>query len=405
MIDLDDLVDAALRQPPLQAPSVAQLRKRADQRRQRRRTARLALTLVPVLILAAAAFGLTAQQERRLFVASDGADTMPLMPERVVVVPDLVGSKSEDALQELGELGLAPLVIDVAEAVGSPDTVLSVNPPAGSEVPASAVVTITISFPADEGGPLDYATTERQLPVWPHALVSDPPSTTSAYGLRACDGGSATRRTALISDAGPEHAYYGTLCPFIVLADSREFSTSTCSTVTSGVHYARCQRRTDQARSEGPGTANLTSAADQQQELASVLPKATSSDEPQIFGTNISAAKGPSDEFDHRDDAVTIAVVEGSAEWMTCYRMEFASATATGCLDQRLLASGLAYGAFQNGLGTIEFVGIVPDDVATVSVADTQVPVANNIWRYTSPASGESVAIQVRTSTGQVVQL
>jgi hypothetical protein len=53
------------------------------------------------------------------------------------------------------------------------------------------------------------------------------------------------------------------------------------------------------------------------------------------------------------------------------------------------VSTGLAYGAFRDGDGPVEIVGIVPDDVETVEIAGTVIRVTNNVWHYTGHASDD----------------
>ncbi|HEY7629045.1 MAG TPA: hypothetical protein VH761_18390, partial [Ilumatobacteraceae bacterium] len=60
---------------------------------------------------------------------------------------------------------------------------------------------------------------------------------------------------------------------------------------------------------------------------------------------------------------------------------------------------GLAYGAFQDGAGPIEVIGIVPDDVATVKIAGHTIDVTNNVWHYTA-SPGDDLRFTVSSTDG-----
>lgn len=66
-----------------------------------------------------------------------------------------------------------------------------------------------------------------------------------------------------------------------------------------------------------------------------------------------------------------------------------------------LQATGLAYGAFQDGDGSIELVGIVPDDVISVKIDGTTITPENNIWHHTATAGGTALRITVQSTDGR----
>jgi hypothetical protein len=72
-------------------------------------------------------------------------------------------------------------------------------------------------------------------------------------------------------------------------------------------------------------------------------------------------------------------------------------ATAAGCVGHSLLATGLAYGAFQSGDGPIEIVGIVPDEVTAIEIDGITVKPTNNVWHYTA-TEGVALKITVRSA-------
>ena len=83
-----------------------------------------------------------------------------------------------------------------------------------------------------------------------------------------------------------------------------------------------------------------------------------------------------------------------------CFEIELSGATATGCVGRGLLATGLAYGAFQDGDGPIELVGIVPDEVTAIEIDGEVITPTNNVWHYTATSSGP-LTITVRSADGR----
>ena len=276
-------------------------------------------------------------------------------------------------------------------------------------VPTTDANGIPVTNPPDPDGdepygPLDYATTDRALPQWPDATASETAPTTTGYGMHRCDSGYGTKVLRVDPVSGPSHAYSGTLCVFVDLAVPRIGAITMCATTTEGVNYARCQRRTDQTETAGAGAAVTVRATAEQQTAMAAFPTATAWDGFDEFTFDLGAAINAEGAVDFRDDnaAVTITtstIVDGVDTPGVCFVIAVSGATAHGCAGHDLIATGLAYGAFQDGDGLIEIVGIVPDEVATITIGDTTLTPINNVWRHTMRA-GNALTITAEFTDG-----
>lgn len=65
-----------------------------------------------------------------------------------------------------------------------------------------------------------------------------------------------------------------------------------------------------------------------------------------------------------------------------------------------VLATGLAYGAFQDGDGPIELVGIVPDEVTATEIDGQIIMPRNNVSHHTATSSAP-LTITVRSADGR----
>lgn len=287
----------------------------------------------------------------------------------------------------------------------------SMAPPATvpGSIPGS---TTTLAVAAQQGiphGPLDYAATERALPMWPTVNRSDPPATTWGYGMQLCDGGYGTKILRVDPPSGPSHAYSGTLCVFIDLAEARVDAVTTCATSTDRFNYARCQRRTNQTDTTGAGTSQQGVADADNVAAMQAFPSATAWDQPELFDATVSAASTSDPSPTYRDGSLTVTldpvsdrnIVDATVEQPgVCFEIQIPGATAKGCVGHSLLATGLAYGAFQDGDGPIEIVGIVPDEVTAVEVDGQIIAPTNNVWHYTA-TPGAPLTITVRAADGR----
>ena len=246
---------------------------------------------------------------------------------------------------------------------------------------------------------LDYATTETWLPRWPAVFASEPPATTSAYGMNLCDDGYGTRVMRVDSAKGPAHAYSGTLCVFIELAQPRVDATTSCATTTidktDARTYARCQRRTVLTDTDGAGSAipSVASSAAQTQMASFPGPTAWNQDKP--FGSHVTGAVEGSS-LDYGSVSVGLSMQSNRV----CVTIGLSDANATGCVGEATLATGLAYGAFQNGDGPIEVVGVVPDDVTAVEIGGTVVIPKSNVWHFSALPS-DPLTITVHAADGR----
>lgn len=254
-------------------------------------------------------------------------------------------------------------------------------------------------------GPLDYATTEHPLLLWPNGTASDPPATTSGYGMRVCDSGWGTKILGVDPAIGPAHTYSGTLCLFINLTTPRSDAVTTCAASTDQFNYARCQRRTDQTASAGAGTAAPTVGTPEQRDELAAFPTATSSDQARPFSVEMTAATEQQSTFTFSDSSIAVTLTHAQkADGVdlpgVCFLIDLPGATADGCTGHDLLATGLAYGAFKDGDGPIEIVGIVPDEVTEIEIDGTTVTPDNNVWHYTA-TTGTALRITARSADGR----
>lgn len=248
---------------------------------------------------------------------------------------------------------------------------------------------------------LDYTTTNSPLPLWPQIAASVPAATTVGYGLRLCDDGFGTKVMRVDPTQGPGHAYSGTLCVNIQLDQPRLDATTSCATSTqassdgnNGYTYARCQRRTTPSEPDGTGTSAPTTASGSAQAQMAAFPGPTRHDQDEPFGTRVTgAASGAAANFE------TVSVTLSTNADRVCASITLPGAIANACISGVLLSTGLAYGAFQNGDGLIEVVGIVPDEVTSIEINGTAVTPTSNVWHYTA-TSGKPLTITVRSASG-----
>lgn len=100
-------------------------------------------------------------------------------------------------------------------------------------------------------------------------------------------------------------------------------------------------------------------------------------------------------------DTATGAGVDSTVDQPgVCFEIDLPGAHATGCVGRGLLATGLAYGAFQDGDGPIELVGIVPDEVTAIEIDGQIITPTNNVWHHTSTSTGP-LTISVTAADGR----
>lgn len=252
---------------------------------------------------------------------------------------------------------------------------------------------------------LDFATTDRPLPHFPTVSASDPPATTTGYGMNLCDSGPSTRVMRVESAAAPSHAYSGTLCVFVDLKSARPEATTSCATRSEGDTYARCQRRTDTSHEADlrGGSASVT-RIERETTLAS-FPTATASNQFETFDAGLSFTTNPGRPIVFANGAITVTLASATTQPNVdqpgaCFEIDIPSGVARGCVGRSLLATGLAYGAFQEGDGPVELIGIVPDSVTTIEIDGVTVTPIDNVWHYTL-AAAEPATITVRAADGR----
>jgi len=244
--------------------------------------------------------------------------------------------------------------------------------------------------------------------MWPLANVSDPPATTTGYGIAMCDSGYGTKILRVDPASGPSHAYSGTLCVFIDLAEPRVDAVTSCATSTERLNYARCQRRTDLTDTAGAGTSQRVVADAEDAATMQAFPSATTWDQAELFDATVSAASTQNSSPAFSDGAVTVTLDTATGAGVDstvdqpggCFEIDLPGAHATGCVGRGLLATGLAYGAFQDGNGPIELVGIVPDEVTAIEIDGQIITPTNNVWHHTTTATGP-LTITVRAADGR----
>jgi hypothetical protein len=247
--------------------------------------------------------------------------------------------------------------------------------------------------------PRTFSTTEHQMTAWPVAASSRPYTSNAGYGMTLCSGGTWTKFAVIATRTRWEHSYQGTLCTFTTLGHPIGDTIASCASMSVGPNYAQCKLLADPEQ-EAPTLGDIAEpATDVQPEDAAVLPP-TPSDLPQIFSDKISAVSLlGSDQYS--DDTVSVTLSEDLDPQVACFRIELDDVVSEGCLGSILLATGLAYGAFERGDGPIDVVGIVPDDVVSVEIGGQFIAVRSNVWHYTGQP-GEDLTFTVRSSDGSV---
>lgn len=275
-------------------------------------------------------------------------------------------------------------------------TLTTTRTPDSTSEPLSTLPTATVDgqFPYTD---LDYATTDSWLPKWPEVNASQPAATTFGYGLNLCDDGYGTKVMRVEPTEGRPHAYSGTMCVYIELAQPRVQATTSCATSTADTvnarTYARCQRRTVLTDTAGAGTAVPATASDAAQAQLAAFPGPTRTNQPKPFAAQVTSATGATVNFG------TVSVNLSTKSGQVCAAINLPGATANGCVSETLLSTGLAYGAFQDGDGPIELVGIVPNDITSVQVGDTVLTPTSNVWHYTA-TPGKPITITVQSASG-----
>lgn len=226
--------------------------------------------------------------------------------------------------------------------------------------------------------------------------------------MALCDSGYGTKILRVDPASGPSHAYSGTLCVFIELAAPRIDAVTSCATSTERFNYARCQRRTDLTDTAGAGTSQRVVADAENTTTMQAFPSATTWDQAEPFVATVSAATTQDPLPALSDGVATVNLETATGDNVdstvdqpgVCFEIELPGTHATGCVGRGLLAAGLAYGAFQDGDGPIELIGIVPDEVTAIEIDGQTITPTNNVWHH-SATSNDQLTITVRSADGR----
>lgn len=364
--ELDAVIERALAAPPVGRRPVAWLAERSRRRRQRRRLAGAILAVAVVAGFVVSASALADRRQRDSIVVAAGPSTTVPFSSTVPV----------------DSSATAPAAVPPDDGTSN-GTVVAAPDPA-------------------ERGPLDFATTEAPLPRWPATSASHPPAATTGVGLDTCASGPHTRWLSVDGPTGQAFSFHGTFCPFVTLTTPVDDAVTSCAALTGGTDYARCQRilQAKPGAPKGPGSAVASAVSPSQATGHTKMAVVADADVAPVFGGSVSAAapagEGPLAATDNRP------VQLGDRGGTNCYQIVLPEATVDGCLDQLLLESGLAYGVFTDDAGSVEVIGIVPDDVATVQIDGATLPVVANVWRYQAPP-GVDLNFVVRSADGSRV--
>jgi hypothetical protein len=301
------------------------------------------------------------------------------------VVAGLIGVVSRDTDDDNA-------LLDSASSTGS------------ATAPTSTFVSSDTIGPIDDGSlyqPTTYYPTASPMPIWPEVATSGgTPIGHSDYGLALCSVGSWTKYASLASTTRMEELYEGTLCTFTTFNHPISETVASCSSMSEGINYARCQERFDTTSDPPSGQPDGTGPVSVERSDGVGLLPATAALEPQIFGDGLSVLanrSGPA----YADDAVSIVLRPGDSPEQTCFEIQRDVGTSAGCVDSLLLKTGLAYGAFQSQGGPIDIVGIVPDDVGSVEIGGEVRPITNNVWHYRGQA-GQDLSFTVRSIDSKI---
>jgi hypothetical protein len=144
--------------------------------------------------------------------------------------------------------------------------------------------------------------------------------------------------------------------------------------------------------SNGAGTGRLENYAS----VSTLLPAVDGTELP-IFAPAVSAMPTTS-------GIRSAPVVSGTGQSVTfqagatsdqiCFTIELAMGPSDGCVQRAVVQTGVLYNAFQQHGGPIEIIGIVPDEVASVSINGTTIEVHSNVWFYTG-SQGDDLSFTV----------
>ena len=279
---------------------------------------------------------------------------------------------------------LQQLALDIA---GQPE---AATPPTSTVV----VTTTSAELAADDDG--TYYSTISPMLVWPQLAKSGDGTSTDGYGMTLCSAGSWTKFTSVVSVDRERQTYQGTLCTFTNFNQRLAPAIASCSSMSAGTNYARCEQQPGSTGGSPPTESVAGSLFDNDVlshanvELLPVTPP----DALQIFGDQLSAAVPSSQAATFSDGSIQVLLSTGKSPGETCFILRSSYWSSNGCLDTTLLSTGLAYAAFVDGDGPIEIVGIVPDEVTTVEFAGKTITVKSNVWNY-SAQPGDDLSFTV----------
>ena len=134
--------------------------------------------------------------------------------------------------------------------------------------------------------------------------------------------------------------------------------------------------------------------------LSTIMP-ATSGNEAPIFSSSVSAAQSAkAGSIALADGVVKVSLSRTPDKPEICFEIAIGDGTSTGCADDSLIRTGLAYSATQDHDGPIHVVGIVPDEIDAVLIDGKTIKVSNNVWHYAAP-SGTNLSFVVRSVDGR----
>jgi hypothetical protein len=122
-------------------------------------------------------------------------------------------------------------------------------------------------------------------------------------------------------------------------------------------------------------------------------------DEQQLFSAMVTSAT--IDAQASKFGKSSISLSSGSTPGEVCYVVSASEVNAEGCINPEAIATGLSYLEFNNH-GEVEIFGLVPDDVAQVTVGGVDVPVKNNVWHLVPSAKDGKLSLSVTSADGTI---
>jgi len=129
-----------------------------------------------------------------------------------------------------------------------------------------------------------------------------------------------------------------------------------------------------------------------------LMPASTGS-EPQVFDGEVSAVAATAGNSALREGAVRVSFQTGATPSDICFEIVIGDEEMAGCALLADVRTGIVYVASQSHGGSVEIVGIVPDDASVVMIDHTSIIVENNLWHYSGTA-GDYLGFTVLSSDG-----